>query len=200
MAEHLDYIQNAINRMANNSFLIKGWAITFISLLFILSVKESNIWYLILTFLPLFCFWGLDAYYLRQEKLFRKLYDLVRKGKVKEPFIMRWIENTMKDCDCIIVLIGSETANRPWVDYEISKAWEMKKGILGIYIHNLPCPRTGKSHKGLNPFDKIFFTDGTPLSSKIKCYDPNPLDAYNDIKTGIQRIVELAIQEAKQRN
>ena len=88
MAEHLDYIQNAINRMAINSFLIKGWAITFISLLFILSVKESNIWYLILTFLPLFCFWGLDAYYLRQEKLFRKLYDLVRKGKVKEPFTM----------------------------------------------------------------------------------------------------------------
>ena len=125
-------------------------------------------------------------------------WETVKRGE--EPSIKRWIENTMKDCDCIIVLIGSETANRPWVDYEIRKAWEMKKGILGIYIHNLPCPRTGKSHKGLNPFDKIFFTDGTPLSSKIKCYDPNPLDAYNDIKTGIQRIVELAIQEAKQRN
>jgi hypothetical protein len=88
MAEHLDYIQNAINRMANNSFLIKGWTITFISLLFILSIKESSIWFLALTFLPLFCFWGLDAYYLWQEKLFRKLYDLVRVGKIKEPFTM----------------------------------------------------------------------------------------------------------------
>ncbi len=88
MAEHLDYIQNAINRMANNSFLIKGWTITFISLLFVLSIKESNIWFLALTFLPLFCFWGLDAYYLWQEKLFRKLYDLVRAGKIKEPFTM----------------------------------------------------------------------------------------------------------------
>lgn len=88
MAEHLDYIQNAINRMANNSFLIKGWTITFISLLFILSIKESSIWFLVLTFVPLFCFWGLDAYYLWQEKLFRKLYDFVRTSKVKEPFTM----------------------------------------------------------------------------------------------------------------
>jgi len=76
-------------------------------------------------------------------------WETVKRGE--EPSIKRWIENTMKDCDCIIVLIGSETANRPWVDYEIRKAWEMKKGILGIYIHNLPCPRTGKSHKA-KPF------------------------------------------------
>ncbi len=88
MTKHLDYIQNTINRMANNSFLIKGWTITFISLLFILAVRESNIWLLALSLLPLFCFWGLDAYYLKQEKLFRELYDLVRAGKINEPFTM----------------------------------------------------------------------------------------------------------------
>jgi len=88
MAEHLDYIQNTINRMSHNSFLIKGWTITFISLLFILAVKDSNYWFLILSLLPLICFWGLDAYYLRQERLFRKLYNFVRKGKIREPFTM----------------------------------------------------------------------------------------------------------------
>lgn len=88
MEKHLDYIQNAINRMSNNSFLIKGWTVTFISLLFILAVNGSNIWFLIISLLPLFCFWGLDAYYLRQERLFRKLYDIVRKGNIKEPFTM----------------------------------------------------------------------------------------------------------------
>jgi len=88
MIDHLNYIQNIINRMSHNSFLIKGWTITFISLLFILAVKDSNYWFLILSLLPLICFWGLDAYYLRQERLFRKLYDFVRNGKIKEPFTM----------------------------------------------------------------------------------------------------------------
>ena len=77
MEKHLDYIQNVINRMANNSFLIKGWTITFISLLFILGVNDSNYWLLVLSLLPLICFWNLDAYYLRQERLFRELYNFL---------------------------------------------------------------------------------------------------------------------------
>lgn len=88
MAEHLDYLQNTINRMSHNSFLIKGWTITFISLLFILAVNGSNYWLLILSLFPLICFWGLDAYYLRQERLFRELYNFVRKDKIKEPLTM----------------------------------------------------------------------------------------------------------------
>ncbi len=88
MEKHLDYIQNAINRMANNSFLIKGWTVTFISLLFILSLRDSNSWLLILSLFPLVCFWSLDAYYLRQEKLFRELYNDVRLGKIKDSFTM----------------------------------------------------------------------------------------------------------------
>ena len=88
MTKHLDYIQNTINRMSHNSFLIKGWTITFVSLLFILAINNSNYLFLILSLLPLICFWGLDTYYLRQERLFRKLYDAVRNGNIKEPFTM----------------------------------------------------------------------------------------------------------------
>lgn len=88
MEKHLSYIQNAINRMANNSFLIKGWTITFISLLFILSLKDSNYWLLVLSLLPLICFWCLDAFYLRQERLFRELYNGVRLGEIKDSFTM----------------------------------------------------------------------------------------------------------------
>jgi len=108
MAEHLDYIQNAINRMSNNSFLIKGWTITFISLLFILSVSKTNIWFLGLSLLPLFCFWGLDAYYLRQERLFRKLYDSVIQGKNNEPFTMK-TEPYKKIIDCWFLTLFSKT-------------------------------------------------------------------------------------------
>ena len=74
--------------MSNNSFLLKGWAVTLISLLFLLAIRDSNYALLLLSLIPIFTFWGLDAYYLRQEKLFRKLYDAVRRNQVKEQFIM----------------------------------------------------------------------------------------------------------------
>ncbi|MEK6858958.1 MAG: hypothetical protein AABX53_03555 [Nanoarchaeota archaeon] len=88
MQTHLDFIHNTINRMSNNSFLIKGWAITFISLLFAFAVNGSKIGFLLLSLLPITCFWFLDSYYLRQERLFRKLYDFVRTKKSKEKYCM----------------------------------------------------------------------------------------------------------------
>src|SRR4051812_25026814 len=66
--------------------------------------------------------------------------QLKRKG---EPAVEKWIDDNMKWRRCVVVLIGSQTAQRPWVRYEIKKAWQEKRGLLGIYIHNLRCPRTG---------------------------------------------------------
>ena len=57
--------------------------------------------------------------------------------------IEKWIDDNMKYRSCVIVLIGSETASRPWVQYEIKKAWSDGKGLLGIYIHNLLQSITG---------------------------------------------------------
>jgi len=82
--KHLEFIQLAINRMASNSFILKGWNITLIVGLFALALKDLSSSYLYLAILPAIAFWGLDAYYLRQEKLFRELYDSVRKTKRKE--------------------------------------------------------------------------------------------------------------------
>ena len=120
-------------------------------------------------------------------------WETVKRGG--DVAIKRWIDNTIKNCDCVVVLIGSETANRPLVKYEIQRAWETGKGIFGIYIHNLRDPRTGKCLKGANPFDNLLFTNGSRLSTKIKAYDPNPNDAYNDIRNGIGQCVEIAIRE-----
>lgn len=119
------------------------------------------------------------------------------KIKKNDDSVKNWVDETMKNCECVIVLIGSETANRPWVDYEIRKAWNSGKGLFGIYIHNLKDPRTGKCNKGENPFDKIPFTDGTKLSTKVKCYEPDSEDAYNSIKNGIEKCVEIAIKDRK---
>ena len=82
--KHLEFLQLAINRMASNSFILKGWNITVIVGLFALTFKDLSSSYLYLAILPALAFFGLDAYYLRQERLFRELYDSIRKTKRKD--------------------------------------------------------------------------------------------------------------------
>lgn len=75
LIKHLEIIQGVIIRMAANSFLLKGWTITLSSALFALAAKDSNANFTLLALFPAGAFWALDAYYLRQERLFRKLYE-----------------------------------------------------------------------------------------------------------------------------
>ena len=123
-------------------------------------------------------------------------WETVKKAGKKA--IEDWIEDNMKHKSCVIVLVGENTYNRPWVKYEIKKAWEDGKGLLGIYIHNLKDPKTGKCSKGTNPFDQFTFKDGTKLSTKVKCYNPSTSDTYNDIKNNVEDWIESAIESRKQ--
>src|SRR5437773_11124579 len=81
---HLEMIQGVVNRLSQNSFLLKGWSVVLVSSLFALAAFNSNPFFVYLTYLPVVAFWGLDAYFLRQERLFRKLYDHVRRLKANE--------------------------------------------------------------------------------------------------------------------
>ncbi len=75
--KHLELIQGVINRMAGNSFLLKGWSVTLISALFALAAKDSNQFFIYLAYFPCVAFWGLDGYFLWQERMYRKLYKKV---------------------------------------------------------------------------------------------------------------------------
>ena len=88
--KHLEFIQNAINRMANNSFIIKGWCITLaVALIALLEKKDINKCYIVFSFLPLLFFWFLDAFYLKTERQYRRLYtDISKKGKKEIDFSM----------------------------------------------------------------------------------------------------------------
>ena len=77
--KHLEFIQSAINRMANHSFLLKGWAVTLTGGLLALTFKEVNRRYLLISLAVLVLFWLLDAYYLSRERRFIALYETVRK-------------------------------------------------------------------------------------------------------------------------
>lgn len=72
---YLGFIQGVINRMGNNSFLVKGFAITLISAL--VATLDDKYCFI---FIPTIMFWLLDTYYIHQERLFRKLYEKVIDG------------------------------------------------------------------------------------------------------------------------
>lgn len=76
--KHLDYIHNTINRMSSNSFVIKGWTISIVSILFVFSDKEMNGSFLLISLIAVIIFWYLNGFFLQQERKFRALYDKVR--------------------------------------------------------------------------------------------------------------------------
>src|SRR5262245_15467040 len=75
--EHLKMIQKAIDRMAQNSFVLRGWSVTLATGMLAVAVAEEKRRFAILALLPALALWGLDAFYLRQERLFRGLHDNV---------------------------------------------------------------------------------------------------------------------------
>ncbi|MBI4652183.1 hypothetical protein HY745_13105 [Candidatus Desantisbacteria bacterium] len=82
--KHLEFIQGVINRLANNSFMLKGWSVIVVSALFVLDFKNTDSKILYLALLPIIAFWILDGYFLWQERLYGKLYDKVRELKEEE--------------------------------------------------------------------------------------------------------------------
>lgn len=119
---------------------------------------------------------------------------IVRSG---DAAIQKWIDGQISGKSCTIVLIGSATADRKWIDYEIKKSWGAGKGLVGIYVHNLKDKNGNIANKGKNPFDGWTLKNGTVrLDKYVKLYDPNgwtSTDVYKSIKENIEGLVEDAI-------
>ena len=94
--KHLEFIQTTISRMATNSFIIKGWSITLVAILFTLSSTKTNNSYIIVSFIPVLMFWILDGFFISRERSFRSLYNYVRKLKVEEVDFLMNISNFKK--------------------------------------------------------------------------------------------------------
>lgn len=76
--KEIDLIQGCITRMANNSFLLKGWTISIVAVILALADKALEPALLsAVVLIPLFSFWYLDAYFLRTERMYRKMYEWV---------------------------------------------------------------------------------------------------------------------------
>ena len=75
---HLQFIQGVINRLASNSFQMKGWSVVLVAAILILLARTNRLDASFIAAVPVVVFWGLDGYFLWQERLFRALYDHVR--------------------------------------------------------------------------------------------------------------------------
>src|SRR5260370_8986843 len=90
--KHLEFIQGVIGRIASDSFLMKGWALTVTGAFFGFSAKDIDWRVALVGLMPLVVFWGLDGYFLSRERMFRGLYDAVRRSDPDvEPFSMDYI-------------------------------------------------------------------------------------------------------------
>jgi hypothetical protein len=76
----LEFIQDIISRLSENSFKIKGWSITLIVVVLLFRTRDLH---LLVSFIPLFGFWALDAYYLKLERRYRAMYKDARAGNEK---------------------------------------------------------------------------------------------------------------------
>ena len=124
-------------------------------------------------------------------------WETVTKGGDKA--IQKWIDGQMYGRSCAIVLIGAHTAGRKWINYEIRKAWDDEKGVLGVYIHNIEDRNGDQCTKGKNPFEDFCFGEKN-LSSIVKAYNPpqtTSVGVYNYIKENLAAWIEKAIEIRK---
>ena len=107
------------------------------------------------------------------------------------------IDSQMAKRSCVVVLIGEKTAGRKWINYEIEKAIELDKGIVGIYIHNLKDRLGNQSNQGRNPFDDFTLSrTGRSLSSYVRCYNSPFFSSryvYEDIQSKMEELIEYAL-------
>lgn len=119
--------------------------------------------------------------------------------KKSDSQIRQWIDSQIKMRSCIVVLVGATTSERKWVRYEIQKAYELGKGIVGIKIHNLKDVFGYQTTEGRNPFYNILTSQGHRLSNYVTCYNSDYSSStyvYNDIKENIEGLIEEAIDKA----
>ncbi len=87
--KHLEFIQGVISRLANDSFLMKGWALTVGAAFFGFSAKDVDWKVAAVGLVPILAFWGLDGYFLSRERIYRELYEAVRRRDDRiQPFSM----------------------------------------------------------------------------------------------------------------
>lgn len=85
--KHLEMVELIIERMAKNSFQLKGWTMTLITIVGAISAQGSDKRFISLAFIPIIGFWLLDSFYLMQERKYKQLYkNIIEKDEEEIDF------------------------------------------------------------------------------------------------------------------
>jgi hypothetical protein len=104
--------------------------------------------------------------------------------------IINWIAEKMQNKSAVVVLAGRETADRPWVQYEIRYAWDNYKPLVGIRIHGLTNQDGKTDSPGGNPFQTVTLTGGGTLAPHLSLHTPSgstSQQVYADINANITK-------------
>lgn len=103
--------------------------------------------------------------------------------------IEKWIHDQMLRKGAVVVLVGSKTSTRKWVKYEIAKAWDDRRPLVGIRIHGLKNLNKLTSTAGANPFAAVSTKNGDTLDKWVPLYNPSGSDSkavYDTISNNIE--------------
>lgn len=106
--------------------------------------------------------------------------------------IHKWIDDQLSGTSVTVVLIGTETSTREYVDYEITQSHKKKNGMLGIYVHNMKDSDSKTDTKGKNPFDKWTFKDANNNVITYPTYDWVNDDGRNKMGDWIEAAAKKA--------
>ena len=122
-------------------------------------------------------------------------WEEVKKGG--DTAIKKWINDEMSGKTCLVVLVGTNTSTRPWVQYEIIKAWNDKLGVVGSPHSRFEgFDHAVDFHERNSPFDGVN-VNGNPMGSIVTLYDPPGADSkavYASINDNMEKLVEDAIK------
>lgn len=79
--------------------------------------------------------------------------------KTGDSAIKRMIQNGLDGTSVTVFLLGSETAGRPWVRYELEESYKRGNGMLAIRIHGIKNLQGYVSTAGDNIFNTFWTTD-----------------------------------------
>jgi hypothetical protein len=116
-----------------------------------------------------------------------------------ETAIKNWIEKHMKYKQAVVVLVGSQTASRPWVEYEIAKAWNERRPLVGVRIHGLEDASGRTDSSGANPFSKVTLKGGGNVGQHVALHTPSGANSrarYADIKKNLPTWVSNAYKRS----
>ena len=109
--------------------------------------------------------------------------------------IWNWIEEQMSGKDAVVVLIGSETASRPWVRKEIVHAWENNIPLCGVRIHRLKDQIGRLADAGADPFTQVALENGGTIADYVRPHNPSGQDSqtvYAAIEEALPGLVQNA--------